>query len=417
MSEVVLNLSDKHLGLIGALDPEFEHVKARSSSTNSDDGFATSDASSDEAHVTPEYVPGCFEGPEKTMEVWFRPNIGHDEGLRALKRTQLDHLCTKAKCSIVSKISSSYLDAYVLSESSLFIYKHKFVMKTCGTTTLLRCLGSLLHFADELGLELTWVGYSRKNLFFPDAQQWPHSSFGDEIKFLKSHEKLQERLHGSGYILGPVTGDHWFVYVADHSEVPASLAPPVSNDITINMMMFDMHPEVAKLFYRSTCDSAKEMTTRSGIVDLVPGAQIDDCSFFPCGYSMNSILHDTYSTIHVTPEKECSYASFETNSYLRSYLPLVRNVLNVFKPRRFVLTLFGDETALRSSEIPTDSRCIFVAGFGKFNRTSLSSTRVESDLCCMMSCFSLDTTSVDPCCGEICKESSRSLRSRGYSCH
>ena len=43
-------------------------------------------------------------------------------------------------------------------------------MKTCGTTTLLRCLSSLLQFADVLGMELTWVGYSRKNLLFPNAQ-------------------------------------------------------------------------------------------------------------------------------------------------------------------------------------------------------------------------------------------------------
>ena len=89
-------------------------------------------------------------------------------------------------------------------------------MKTCGTTTLLRCLSTILQFSDELGMQLTWLEYSRKNLFFPDAQQWPHSSFGDEIRFLDTHEKLQNRLKGSGYILGPVTGDHWFVYVADH---------------------------------------------------------------------------------------------------------------------------------------------------------------------------------------------------------
>ena len=123
-----------------------------------------------DAHVTPEYVPGCFEGPEKTMEVVFKPTSGPDDGLRSLSREQLDFLCTQAKCTILSSISNSYIDAYVLSESSLFIYKSRFIMKTCGTTTLLRCLSSLLEFADALGMELTWVGYSRKNLLFPSAQ-------------------------------------------------------------------------------------------------------------------------------------------------------------------------------------------------------------------------------------------------------
>lgn len=54
-------------------------------------------------------------------------------------------------------------------------------------------------------------------------QLWPHSNFGDEIKYISSHDKLQDRLKGSGYILGPITGDHWFVYVADHSETSALL--------------------------------------------------------------------------------------------------------------------------------------------------------------------------------------------------
>ncbi len=124
-----------------------------------------------------------------------------------MTREQLDLLCLKAKCTILHSVSNSYLDAYVLSESSLFIYKHRLVMKTCGTTTLLRCLSHLLEFADALGLELTWVGYSRKNLLYPTAQLWPHSNFGDEIRYIDTHEKLQFRLEGNGHILGPITGE------------------------------------------------------------------------------------------------------------------------------------------------------------------------------------------------------------------
>ena len=338
------------------------------------------------------YVAGTFEGPEKTIEVCFRPGVGHADGLRALTREQLDHLCKKAKCEIVSSIAGNHMDAYVLSESSLFIYKHKYIMKTCGTTTLLRCLGDLLVFADELGLELTWVGYSRKNLFFPGAQQWPHSSFGHEIEFLGSHDKLQERLRGSAYILGPVTGDHWYVYVADHTEVPMSLSAPVPSEITINLMMFDMAPEVSENFFRAKCPTARDMTTVSGIAELVPGATIDDMAFTPCGYSMNAILHDSYSTIHVTPEKECSYASFETNGLLRNYLPLIRNALNVFRPKRFVCTMFGDENAIKNVETPFNHSSISVGNASKnqYTRTSMSSTKVEFDFCCLMACFSLD---------------------------
>ena len=76
-------------------------------------------------------------------------------------------------------------------------------------------------------MELTWVGYSRKNLQNPSAQLWPHSNFDDEIRYIDTHKQLQNRLRGSGHILGPVTGDHWFVYVADHSITDISNRPPL----------------------------------------------------------------------------------------------------------------------------------------------------------------------------------------------
>lgn len=395
------------------------------------------------------------------MEVCFIPGIGQEKGLRQLTRKQLDFLCTEAKCSILSKISSAYMDAYVLSESSLFIYKHRCIMKTCGTTTLLHCLDSLLRFADELEMELMWVGYSRKNLLFPTQQAWPHSNFGDEIEYLNSHKLLQDRLNGVAHILGPVTGDHWFVYVADNPPHMAALveahhrvkslrsnsplsksqhedsyttAPVVKSKsasnfsstisvigpgsggmgvdlassmmtmegITINMMMFDLDREVAKLFYQpsETGDSAaamgKRMTKAAGIDYLVPGATIDECSFSPCGYSMNAILHDAYSTIHVTPEPECSYASFETNTALRTYSPLVRNALNVFRPQRFVLTMFADEVAYSALQegavpVPLSSKELFVPRIGTYRRTNLSSTKIGVDLNCTMACFTLVT--------------------------
>jgi S-adenosylmethionine decarboxylase len=344
-----------------------------------------------------DFIPGHFEGPEKTMEVWFRPDVGPENGLRNFSREQLDYLCKKAKCAIVHHIANQHIDSYILSESSLFVYKHRFIMKTCGTTTLLRCLDSLLDFADSLGMELAWVGYSRKNLMYPDAQLWPHSSFGDEIRYIQTHEKLQNRLKGHGHILGPITDDHWFVYVADHSETsplfkrtPNYIPAPPSNERTLNMMMFDMPSEVAQNFYQANCSTGKEMTIKSGINHLVPGAQIDETSFTPCGYSMNAILHDAYSTIHITPEPQCSYASFETNTSLENYNPMVRNVLTVFRPQRFVLTMFGDQAAIDGLKcLPTNVTSIVLPGYGVYNRTSLSSTKVDSELCCLMACYSL----------------------------
>lgn len=66
-------------------------------------------------------------------QVCFKPGIGSTAGCRALTRPSLDRMCSRAKCTILHQISNDYLDAYVLSESSLFVYPHK--VHTCVSFT------------------------------------------------------------------------------------------------------------------------------------------------------------------------------------------------------------------------------------------------------------------------------------------
>ncbi|XP_028081116.1 S-adenosylmethionine decarboxylase proenzyme-like [Camellia sinensis] len=82
-----------------------------------------------------------FEGYEKRLEISFlEPSIFADpegRGLRSLSKSQLDEILEPAECTIVSSLSNDLVDSYVLSESSLFVYPYKFIIKTCGTTKLL----------------------------------------------------------------------------------------------------------------------------------------------------------------------------------------------------------------------------------------------------------------------------------------
>lgn len=62
---------------------------------------------------------------------------------------------------------------------------------------------------------------------------------------------------------------------------------------------------------------------------------------------MNGLNGPYYWTIHVTPEKHCSYVSFETNTRLDSYSNLIQLVLSIFRPNRFTLSIFADEGVLK----------------------------------------------------------------------
>lgn len=48
-------------------------------------------------------------------------------------------------------------------------------------------------------------------------------------------------------------------------------------------------------------------------------------------------------TIHITPEQEFSYVSFETNVSMSSYNEVIGRVLNAFRPGKFVLTFFANK--------------------------------------------------------------------------
>ncbi|RLN50803.1 hypothetical protein BBJ29_002309 [Phytophthora kernoviae] len=276
-------------------------------------------------------VPNTFEGPEKNLEIDFKLNVGHPRGFREVPRQDLDEMLEAGQCQILSRTSNEHIDAYVLSESSMFVYAHKVVLKTCGTTTLLLCLPYIKRFSKRLGLEIEWVNYSRKNYTFPEEQKYPHTSFQTEVAFLSSYFP-----EGSAHVLGPLNHDHWYIYAWDadiHDQSGAALMTndipfkePGQNESTLHVLMQDMHP------------------------NLVPGAVIDDFAFDPCGYSMNGILFDAYYTIHITPESHCSYVSFETNARLRSYQSLLKNVLRCFRPAKYSVSVYTERNALEASK-------------------------------------------------------------------
>lgn len=361
---------------------------------DSDDAASTQSESSEAASL-----PNTFEGPEKNLEIDFALGVGIDpRGFRAVARADLDEMLDAGQCQILSTTSNEHIDSYVLSESSMFVYAHKVVIKTCGTTTLLKCLPFIKRFSDALGMRIEWVSYSRKNYTFPEEQKYPHTSFQTEVSFLNGFFP-----DGSAHVLGPLNHDHWYIYVWDADEHEGHAVPEAAHghhyasgsdeksESTLHVLMQDMHPSVAKQFFKSNDASmtSRRMTVESGIRDLVPGAVIDDFAFDPCGYSMNGILFDAYYTIHITPESHCSYVSFETNARLRSYQSLLKNVIRCFRPAKYSVSVYADRDALLATA--SSKNGIFADDFLKIDdelaykrRGGHTQATFEGDYVCLM---------------------------------
>ncbi|KAH6774646.1 S-adenosylmethionine decarboxylase [Perilla frutescens var. frutescens] len=278
-----------------------------------------------------------FEGYEKRLELsFFEPGVFADPsgaGLRSLTKQQLDEILDAAKCTIVASLKNDDVDSYVLSESSLFVYSYKIILKTCGTTKLLLSIPPILRMADTLGLTVSAVRYSRGSFIFPGAQPFPHRSFTEEVAVLDKHfSKLG--LMSEAYVMGDADDyEKWHVYSAY-----AKPSSDVDTVYTLEMCMTNLDQKKASVFFKTQSSSANAMTESSGIRKILPESDICDFDFDPCGYSMNAIEGGAVSTIHVTPEDGFSYASFETVGYDFKKMDLsllVERVLACFGPAKF----------------------------------------------------------------------------------
>ncbi|KAK0292047.1 spermidine resistance protein [Friedmanniomyces endolithicus] len=245
----------------------------------------------------------AFEGPEKLLEVWFTasektlPASASPLGLKAVAQESWKEMLDLVNCKVLSVVESRNVDAYLLSESSMFVFPHKLVLKTCGTTTLLCGLPRMLeiaaleagfpHVKADLPSGTTAaasphrVFYSRKNFLYPDQQLGPHRSWRDEVRYL---DKMF--LGGSAYMIGKMNGEHWYLYITgpgtqltppstpeehvhtkmQELQLPETCTKQVdeldTGDETLEVLMTDLDMENAHQFYLEDASNIAKVNAR-----------------------------------------------------------------------------------------------------------------------------------------------------------
>ncbi len=269
-----------------------------------------------------------FEGAEKKFEL-----IVKGAAFRTKPDSFWAHLVELAGAKILSKISSDQCDAYLLSESSLFVWDDRITMITCGRTNLARALNHLLEIVPEADVE--FLTFERKNEFFPNEQA---TDFHTDV------ELLQKQMDGKAFRFGAPDEHHLHLY---HLDKPFRAQ---GADTTLEILMYNLQGQASDVF---SCNQTIERVRQLTKVDQIfPGFLIDDHLFDPCGYSLNAIRGAEYYTIHVTPEDVGSYVSFETNVRLGNRVATaLRNVVEVFQPRSFDVIYFHPEKELKAFDV------------------------------------------------------------------
>ncbi|HMA86357.1 MAG TPA: hypothetical protein VKN73_11690 [Desulfosalsimonadaceae bacterium] len=273
-----------------------------------------------------------FEGPEKKLEIILSRPV---KGLRSNADGRWDRIVKASGSWMISAASTPMMDAYLLSESSLFVWEDRILLITCGQTNLVNTIPEILRVIDQS--DIAFLFYERKNLMYPESQL---SDFEIEAARISAY------FPGKSYRLGPANYDHVHIFYSSHASITAD------DDITLELLMHDLHPDAMRVYTPEKGQTADGVVKLTGMDALYPDMTIDSYLFDPFGYSLNAIAGNAYVTIHVTPQSTGSYASFETNRLGTDYMALVNRVLKVFQPAKFTFVLTSSVTEQRLSAAP-----------------------------------------------------------------
>lgn len=351
--------------------------------------------------MSPLPPPHAFEGVEKRIQIdFFIPNGFPPDGLRGLDKSSWDAVCALCKCSIIHSESCVGFDSYILSESSLFVFPNRVMIKTCGTTLPLEGVEMIVEIGSSIGLVPMDMLYSRSSFLFPDLQYYPHNSLESELDYLTNMSIGGSVVPGKSSILGDTSGRYWLIHRKQFYDSPSSIGmdtpdhrrqvSPSSNGsrVVVDIIMTGLSDECRKIYFkemRESDESNEGRMTRSIMKTMPDFAKISGKCYDPCGYSCNgdtSIQDDAgierYFTVHITPEKAFSYASVEVVFYqcpsftrdvsinsetdtvcsepdtkIRSEInKMVQGVANHFGPTQMIVTVVACDDSVSASMLP-----------------------------------------------------------------
>ena len=211
----------------------------------------------------------------------------------------------------------------MLSESSLFVWKDKVLLITCGNTSL---IDTALQILESVGVNhLKWFSYQRKSELYAHLQT---TRFEDDVK------RLKQSMDGRAYRIGHLDGHHHYLFYSQ----------PFSSEQRFSSLQMYHIKGVFADYLLSEHQQNSHIFTLLQLSSLVPKFTFDDCLFSPYGYSINGIYQDHYITVHITPQDPSSYVSVETSlTSADGLFDIFLSMINIFNPSSWDIVGFNEE--------------------------------------------------------------------------
>lgn len=292
-----------------------------------------------------------YEGAEKKLILKYS-GTSNVSIRKAIKEEVWHNVVEAVDAKVLSVLRNDHVDAYLLSESSLFVFNDRICLKTCGTTRIFNAVKVIVtSLSEEIpGINLTRVAYSRPTYRFPDRQLKGYGQgFEEEVELLKAvtMKATSRSWESTIHITGEgITFHSTSLFLSGIKEKPMVLKMIAGNDecnkenISMDLAMFNLDQSKLKDFFGQQANVLENLCVRGFLPTDSPALQVDDYSFQPCGYSLNALDGEYYWCIHVTPEAKYSYFSFETNHPSAS--DIYQKLKDFYAPERAIV-LWADE--------------------------------------------------------------------------
>jgi S-adenosylmethionine decarboxylase len=217
-----------------------------------------------------------FEGSEKKAEIIVDPK--QVSLLKDFDDQFWAQVVAQCEAKILSKISNDSMKAFLLSESSLFVWEDHLLILTCGDT---RLVNSVMYFLEHVKpAAVEQVIYQRKNEYCSHLQA---SHVLDDTKL------LQTKNEGKLLRFGELDSHHSYLYHLDN-DYKGSL-----HDKTYEVLIYNIAPTMSLMLTQKDINNQKIRAILQ-LEKIIPDFELDDFVFEPFGYSLNAIQGNDYFT-------------------------------------------------------------------------------------------------------------------------
>lgn len=220
-------------------------------------------------------------------------------------------LVASCGAEILSCIKNTKLKAYLLSESSLFIWQNKLLLITCGNTQLVNA--ALFIQQSFTKQQISTLIFQRHQGLKPQLQ---HSKFEQDTLLLEKLFNGQQK--------------HW----RDDYQGDLFLFGEISKKSITTQSIYMLHGLNGTLATQLQTETLnkQQVLTKLKLETFFNDLTIDHFSFTPKGYSLNAICGEDYLAIHLTPEQLSTYLSIETSFPALRCIDFIAYLRQLFLP-------------------------------------------------------------------------------------